>query len=191
MFPFAPPWPRIPFFHAIREHTGLDLYGADRNTLVAAARKLDLELNDSMGEGKLLDLIFSETVEPHLIQPTFVTDYPLALGPLAKRHRSQAGVVERFEGFCNGKEICNAFSELNDPEDQRARLEISADWQQGGTRRPMPVDEDYLRALEYGMPPTAGLGLGIDRLAMVITNQESVRDVILFPLLRPESAGSD
>lgn len=184
---FRRPWKRIPLFDAIRERTGHDLYGRDRNALAAAARELGLEIDETMGSGKIIDEIFGEFVEPHLIQPTFITDYPVELSPLAKRHRAKEGLVERFEAICNGKEICNAFSELNDPEDQRARFEEQARLRAAGDEEAMQIDEDYIRALEYGMPPTAGLGVGIDRLAMIMTNQESIRDVILFPLLRPET----
>jgi lysyl-tRNA synthetase class 2 len=139
-----------------------------------------------MGGGALIDAIFGTFVEPHLVQPTFVTDYPVALSPLTKQHRSQPGLVERFELICNRKELCNAYSELNDPLEQRQRLEAQALLRAGGDEEAMQLDEDFLRALEYGMPPTAGIGIGIDRLAMIMTNQTSIRDVILFPLLRPE-----
>jgi lysyl-tRNA synthetase class 2 len=143
-----------------------------------------------MGAGKIIDEIFGTFVEPKLIQPTFVTDYPIELSPLAKKHRSEAGLVERFEAICNGKELCNAFSELNDPRDQRARFEEQARLASAGDDETMPIDEDYIRALEHGMPPAAGLGVGIDRLAMLLTDQSSIRDVILFPLLRPEEAAT-
>lgn len=151
-------------------------------------KKLHIEIDASMGSGKLIDEIFGAYVEHTLIQPTFITDYPVELSPLAKRHRDDPNLVERFELICNGKEICNAFSELNDPIDQRERFESQTKLKSGGDDEAMMMDEDYLRALEYGMPPTAGLGVGIDRLAMILTNQESIRDVILFPLLRPEIA---
>lgn len=184
---FARPWKRLPLFEAIREQTGHDLRGRPREELAAAARALGLEVEPAMGAGKLIDEIFGAFVEPHLIAPTFITDYPVELSPLAKRHRAEAGLVERFEVICNGKEICNAFSELNDPIDQRARFEEQVRLARAGDEEAVnTVDEDYLRALEYGMPPTAGLGVGIDRLAMIMTDQESIRDVILFPLLRPE-----
>ena len=183
---FKRPWKRIPLLEAVKERTGHDLYGKTRDELAAAAEALGLEVDDTMGSGKIVDEIFGAFVEPHLIQPTFITDYPVELSPLAKRHRSKEGLVERFEAICNGKEICNAFSELNDPEDQRARFEEQSRLRAAGDEEAMQLDEDFLRALEYGMPPTAGLGIGIDRLAMIMTNQESIRDVILFPLLRPE-----
>lgn len=184
---FAGPWRRIPIFQAIADRTGHDLYLKSREEVVAAAEILGLELDASMGTGKLIDEIFGTFVEPHIIQPTFITDYPVELSPLAKRHREKEGLVERFEVICNGKEICNAFSELNDPLDQRARFEEQARLAREGDEEAVhAIDEDFLRALEYGMPPTAGLGIGIDRLAMILTNQDSIRDVILFPVMRPE-----
>ncbi|NNF57694.1 MAG: lysine--tRNA ligase [Rhodothermaceae bacterium] len=189
---FAKPYPRVPLLDAIQERTGHDLYQKPRDEIAAAAKALGLEVDDTMGSGKLIDEIFGTFVEPHLIQPTFITDYPVELSPLAKRHRTREGLTERFELICNGKEICNAFSELNDPLDQRARFEEQVRLaRQGDDEAVNTVDEDYLRALEYGMPPTAGMGLGIDRLAMLLTNQDSIRDVILFPLLRPEENAVD
>lgn len=183
---FRRPWPRIPMYDAIEQHTGARLAGRDRDALAEIGKGLGIEVDDSMGSGKIIDEIFGAFVEPHLIQPTFIVDYPVELSPLAKHHRSKPGLVERFEAYCNGRELCNAFSELNDPEDQRSRFEEQLRLRAGGDDEAMQLDEDYLRALEYGMPPTAGLGVGVDRLAMVMTNQESIRDVILFPLLRPE-----
>ena len=183
---FKRPWKRIPMFEAIEEKTGHNLYGKNRDELAEIGKSLKIDIDSSMGSGKIIDEIFGEFVEPTLIQPTFITDYPIELSPLAKKHRSKPGLVERFEAICNGKEICNAFSELNDPIDQRERFEDQAALRDKGDDEAMNIDEDYLRALEYGMPPTAGLGVGIDRLAMIMTGQESIRDVILFPLLRPE-----
>ncbi len=188
---FERPWPRIPFFEAITERTGMKLNHQPREILLDAAESLNIETSPSMGVGKLLDEIFSLSVEPHLIQPTFITDYPIELSPLAKRHRIHDGLVERFEMFAAGKELCNAFSELNDPDDQRRRFEEQLQLRKGGDLEAMEMDHDYLRALEYGMPPTAGLGVGIDRLAMLMTNQRSIRDVILFPLMRPTAAADD
>ncbi len=184
---FERPWKRIPLFEAIAEQTGHDLYDKPREEIAAAAKDLGLEIDDSMDAGKLIDDLFGAFVEPTFLQPTFVTDYPVELSPLARPHRQKEGLTERFEVIAGGKELCNAFSELNDPADQRARFEEQVRRARAGDEEaPGAVDEDYLRALEYGMPPTAGLGIGIDRLAMLMTNQRSIRDVILFPLLRPE-----
>jgi lysyl-tRNA synthetase class 2 len=183
---FTPPWKRVTMFDAIREHAGADLRGMDEAALRPEARRLGVEVLPSDGAGRIIDTIFGERVQPHLVQPTFITDYPVELSPLAKRHRSVPGLVERFEGFCAGQEICNAFTELNDPLDQRERFEAHAALKARGDEEAQPIDEDFLRALEYGMPPTAGLGIGIDRLTMVLTGQDSIRDVIFFPQMRPE-----
>jgi lysyl-tRNA synthetase class 2 len=183
---FSRPWPRIPMFEAIEDETGKDLYGKDLDELKKAAEELNVELEDSFGKGKIIDEIFEEYVEPKLIQPTFITDYPIEMSPLAKKHREKEGLVERFECICNGKEIANAFSELNDPVDQRERFEEQARLRTEGDDEAMTIDEDFLQALEYGMPPTAGLGIGIDRLAMIMTDSDSIRDVLFFPQMKPE-----
>ena len=158
----------------------------DEQQITAAASVMGVNVDPSMGYGKIIDEIFGQKCEPHLIQPTFITDYPLAMSPLAKKHRSKPGLVERFEAICNGKEICNAFSELNDPLDQRQRFEEQVRLGQRGDQEAMMLDQDFLRALEYGTPPTAGLGIGIDRLAMIMTNSPSVQDVLFFPQMRSE-----
>lgn len=183
---FKAPWARIPMLDAIAQETGKDLSGMDEDAIRKTARELGVPVDETMGKGKLIDEIFGEKVEAKLVQPTFITDYPIEMSPLAKKHRSKEGLVERFELICNGKELCNAFTELNDPVDQRQRLEEQARLRSEGDDEAMVVDEDFLKALEYGMPPTAGLGIGIDRLAMILTNQESIRDVLFFPHMRPE-----
>lgn len=184
---FSGTWKRIPIFEAIEDITGHSLRGLERDALAAVAKELGITVEKNMGPGKIIDEIFGDFVEPTLIQPTFITDYPVELSPLAKQHRSEHGLVERFELICNGKEICNAFSELNDPLDQRKRFEDQVRLaREGDDEAVNQIDEDYLRALEYGMPPAAGLGIGIDRLAMLLTDQASIRDVVLFPLMRPE-----
>jgi len=183
---FKAPWPRIPLFEAIENETGHDLYGKDLDELKKVAKELHIEIDESFGSGKIIDEIFGEYVEGKLIQPTFITDYPIEMSPLTKKHRSKEGLVERFEAICNGKEIANAYTELNDPIDQRERLEEQAKLRAGGDEEAMTIDEDFIRALEYGMPPTAGIGIGIDRLAMIMTNSDSIRDVLFFPQMKPE-----
>jgi lysyl-tRNA synthetase class 2 len=183
---FTPPWRRLTMFDAIREFTGHDIRGLDETALRRTANTLQIEVAPADGAGKIIDGIFSGKVEPHLIQPTFITDYPLLMSPLAKRHRTEEGLVERFEVICNGHELCNAFSELNDPIDQRRRFEEQMRAKAQGEEEVQPLDEDFLRALEYGMPPTAGLGMGIDRLAMLMSGLDSIRDVLFFPQMKPE-----
>ena len=183
---FQRPWKRFTMFEAIQHYTGIDISDMDEKQLRETAAKLNIAVDDTMGKGKIIDEIFGEKCEPHLIQPTFIMDYPVEMSPLAKKHRSKPGLVERFEAICNGKEICNAFSELNDPIDQRERFEAQLELGKRGDEEAMVLDEDFLRALEYGMPPTAGLGVGIDRLAMILTNSNSIQDVIFFPQMKPE-----
>lgn len=187
---FKRPWKRWTMFEAIEHFTGEDISELDEDGIRAVARKLHVRVDASMGSGKLIDEIFSEKCEPNLVQPTFITDYPLSMSPLAKKHRVTDGLVERFEAFCNRTEIANAFSELNDPIDQRQRFEEQLELGKRGDEEAMMLDEDFLRALEYGMPPTAGLGIGMDRLAMILTNQPSIQEVLFFPQMKPESQKS-
>jgi lysyl-tRNA synthetase, class II len=185
---FARPWKRYTMFEAIQEFTKIDISEMNEAELRATADALNIKIDPTLGKGKIIDEIFGETCEPYLIQPTFITDYPVEMSPLAKKHRSKEGLVERFEAICNGKEICNAFSELNDPIDQRERFEEQLELGKRGDVEAMVLDEDFLRALEYGMPPTAGLGIGIDRLSMIMTNSHSIQDVLFFPQMKPEKA---
>jgi lysyl-tRNA synthetase, class II len=186
MIDFKRPWKRYTMFEAIEFFTGVDISAMDEQSLRNTCRQLHVPMDDTMGKGKLIDQIFGEKCEPQLIQPTFITDYPIEMSPLAKKHRSKPGLVERFEAICNSKEIANSFSELNDPIDQRQRFEEQLELGKRGDEEAMTLDEDFLRALEYGMPPTAGLGIGIDRLAMIMTNSPSIQDVLFFPQMKPE-----
>lgn len=183
---FAAPYKRISIHDAILEHTGIDVSQMDEKRLREVCLKLDIPVDDSMGKGKLIDEIFGEKCEKHYIQPTFITDYPIEMSPLTKKHRSKEGLVERFELMINGKEVANAYSELNDPIDQRQRFEEQSKLMERGDDEAMFIDYDFLRALEYGMPPNSGIGIGIDRLAMLMTNQNSIQDVLFFPQMRPE-----
>ena len=183
---FKRPWKRFTMFEAIEHFTGIDISKMDEKQLIETAKKLKVPIDETMGKGKLIDEIFGEKCEQNLIQPTFITDYPVEMSPLAKKHRSVDGLVERFEAIVNGKEICNAYSELNDPIDQRARFEEQLELGKRGDEEAMMLDEDFLRAIETGMPPTSGLGIGIDRLAMIMTNSASIQDVLFFPQMRPE-----
>jgi len=183
---FQRPWKRFTMYGAIEHFTGIDISEMDEAALIKTAHDLKVPIDDTMGKGKIIDEIFGEHCEPKLIQPTFITDYPVEMSPLAKKHRSKEGLVERFEAICNGKEICNAFSELNDPVDQRKRFEEQLELGKRGDDEAMVLDEDFLRALEYGMPPTAGLGIGIDRLSMIMTNSASIQEVLFFPQMKPE-----
>ena len=183
---FQRPWKRYTMYEAIQHFTGFDVAEMNEKEMAEVATGIGIKTDTSMGRAKLIDEIFGAMCEPKLIQPTFITDYPVEMSPLAKKHRSKPGLVERFEGICNGKEICNAFSELNDPIDQRARFEDQLELGKRGDEEAMVLDEDFLRALEYGMPPTAGLGIGIDRLAMIMANVNSIQDVLFFPQMRPE-----
>ncbi|UII29256.1 lysine--tRNA ligase [Fulvivirga maritima] len=183
---FKRPWKRFTMFEAIEHFTGIDISEMDEAELRKTAKELNVPIDETMGKGKLIDEIFGEKCEGLLIQPTFITDYPVEMSPLAKKHRDKEGLVERFEAIANGKEICNAFSELNDAIDQRQRFEEQLELGKRGDEEAMTLDEDFLRALEYGMPPTAGLGVGIDRLTMIMTNSNSIQDVLFFPQMKPE-----
>ena len=183
---FKAPYKRITMYDAIKDYTGIDVSDKDENDLREVCQQLGIHADKTMGKGKLIDEIFSEKCEHHFIQPTFIIDYPVEMSPLTKKHRSKAGLVERFELIINGKEIANAYSELNDPLEQRERFEEQVKLMERGDDEAMFIDHDFLRALEYGMPPTSGIGFGIDRLVMLLTNQASIQDVLLFPQMRPE-----
>jgi lysyl-tRNA synthetase, class II len=186
MIDFRRPWKRYTMYEVIQHYTGIDISGKNEAELSAIAKGLDVPIDPTMAKGKIIDQIFGEKCEPNLIQPTFITDYPVEMSPLAKKHRSKPGLVERFEAICNSKEICNAFSELNDPIDQRERFEAQLELGKRGDTESMVLDEDFLKALEFGMPPTAGLGIGIDRLTMIMTNSPSIQDVLFFPQMKSE-----
>jgi lysyl-tRNA synthetase class 2 len=183
---FKAPYPRVPILKAIEIHTGIDVSEMDEVTLRETAKGLGIEVDETMGIGKLIDEIFGEQCEHHYIQPTFITDYPKEMSPLTKEHRSNPKLTERFELMVNGKELANAYTELNDPIDQRERFEEQMKLSEKGDDEAMFIDQDFLRALEYGMPPTSGIGIGIDRLVMLMTNNSSIQEVLFFPQMRPE-----
>tara|TARA_Y100000748_G_scaffold288070_1_gene272694 strand:- start:714 stop:2234 length:1521 start_codon:yes stop_codon:yes gene_type:complete len=185
---FEKKWERYSMYEAIKKFTSVDVSKMDEDSIRKVCKDMNVKVDKSMGRGKLIDEIFGEKCEPNLIQPTYITDYPIEMSPLAKKHRDKEGLVERFELICNGKEICNAFSEINDPIDQRERFEEQVKLGNRGDEEAMVIDEDYLTALEYGMPPTAGIGIGIDRLTMILTNSDSIQDVLFFPQMKPENS---
>ena len=183
---FKAPYKRISMYDAIKEHTGFDISAMDEEGIREVCKKLNIHADIKWGKGKLIDEIFGDKCEHHFIQPTFITDYPVEMSPLTKKHRSKPGLVERFEIIINGKEIANAYSELNDPIEQRERFEEQAKLMERGDDEAMFIDYDFLRALEYGMPPTSGIGFGVDRLCMLLTGKSSIQDVLFFPMMRPE-----
>jgi lysyl-tRNA synthetase class 2 len=184
---FAGPYEKLTMYESIQKYTGVDVSNMSENEIADTCRSLNIEIDSTMGRGKLIDELFSEKVEANLIQPTYITDYPIEMTPLAKKHRSKEGLVERFELFVMGKEIGNAYSELNDPIDQKERFEDQLKLSARGDSEAMAMDDDFLRSLEYGMPPTSGLGVGIDRLVMLMTNQSTIQEVLFFPQMRPEN----
>ena len=183
---FKTPFKRVTMIDAIKEFTGIDISGMDENQLRDVCKKIGVEVDETMGKGKLIDEIFGEKCEGNYIQPTFITDYPIEMSPLCKRHRNNPELTERFELMVNGKELCNAYSELNDPIDQRFRFEEQLRLSEKGDDEAMFIDNDFIRALEYGMPPTSGMGIGMDRLVMLMTGQSTIQEVLLFPQMRPE-----
>ena len=185
---FDKKWERYTMYEAIEKFTSVDVSEMDEDSIRKVCKDMNVKVDKSMGRGKLIDEIFGEKCEPNLIQPTYITDYPIEMSPLAKKHRDKDGLVERFELICNGKEICNAFSEINDPIDQRERFEEQVKLGNRGDDEAMVLDEDYLTALEYGMPPTAGIGIGIDRLTMILTDSDSIQDVLFFPQMKPDNS---
>ena len=185
---FEKKWERYSMYEAIEKFTSVDVSEMDEDSIRKVCKDMNVKVDKSMGRGKLIDEIFGEKCEPNLIHPTYITDYPIEMSPLAKKHRDKDGLVERFELICNGKEICNAFSEINDPIDQRERFEEQVKLGNRGDDEAMVLDEDYLTALEYGMPPTAGIGIGIDRLTMILTDSESIQDVLFFPQMKPDNS---
>ena len=186
---FKAPYHRVPILEAIEKHTGIDISGMDEEKLRTTALSLEIEVDDSMGVGKLIDEIFGSCCEHHYVQPTFITDYPKEMSPLTKIHRDKPGLTERFELLVNGKELANAYSELNDPIDQLERFEDQLSLLEKGDDEAMFIDQDFVRALEYGMPPTSGIGIGIDRLVMLMTDNSSIQEVLFFPQMRPEAQG--
>lgn len=186
MVSFKAPYPRVPILDAIKIHTGFDVAGMDETALKEVCKKLGVAIDETMGVGKLIDELFGSKCEHHYIQPTFITDYPKEMSPLTKEHRSNPALTERFELMVNGKELANAYSELNDPIEQRERFEEQLKLTEKGDDEAMFIDQDFLRALEYGMPPTSGIGIGIDRLVMFMTNNSSIQEVLFFPQMRPE-----
>ena len=183
---FKRPFKRITMFDAIKEHTGIDISTMNEDELRATCDKLGIHQEPSMGKGKLIDEMFGETCEASYIQPTFIIDYPVEMSPLCKKHRNNPSLTERFELMVNGKELCNAYSELNDPIDQYERFKEQLELSAKGDDEAMFIDHDFVRALEYGMPPTSGMGIGIDRLCMFMTNSPSIQDVLFFPQMKPE-----
>jgi lysyl-tRNA synthetase class 2 len=188
---FKRPFKRITMTDSIKEFTGIDILGMDETALREAAKKIGVEVDETMGKGKIIDEIFGEKCEGHYIQPTFVMDYPVEMSPLCKKHRENPELTERFELMVNGKELCNAYSELNDPIDQLGRFQDQLKLSEKGDNEAMFIDMDFVRSLEYGMPPTSGMGIGIDRLAMLMTNSVSIQDVLLFPQMKPEKRAEE
>lgn len=183
---FKAPYPRITMYDAIKKYTGIDISSMNEGQVHDVCRQLHVHVDKTMGRGKMIDELFGDKCEEHFVQPTFLIDYPVEMSPLTKKHRSEQGLVERFELLVNGKEIANAYSELNDPIDQRERFEEQVKLMERGDEEAMFIDYDFLRALEYGMPPASGIGFGIDRICMLLLNQPSIQDVLLFPMMRPE-----